>query len=171
MSLRALTSPGGIVASFFKGLNNIHLSNVATSQKTSQSLLTNLSVSFGQLQQCRGYNNRWSSEDDRNRALVCAVAPERRILEGIQVAKHVLPQELRDKAKKDLRDWSKFPKRSCPEGLVNRCTITGRTRGIVRPWRMSRFVWREAADFGKLCGVKRAMWGVNNMKNRRCYGF
>ena len=39
-------------------------------------------------------------EDDRNRTLVCAVAPERRILEGIQVAKGVIPDDLRDQAKK-----------------------------------------------------------------------
>lgn len=167
MSLRALTAPGGLVACFSKTLNNIHLSNVATNQK----ILTNVSVGFDRHQQLRGFNNRWGSEDDRKRALVGACAPERRILEGIQVAKHILPQDLRDQAKKDLRDWSKFPKRSCPELLVNRCVITGRTRGIVRPWRMSRFVFREEADHGRLCGVKRAMWGRNNMKDRRCYGF
>jgi len=161
--LRSWLSPGGLVNAVIKNSLPSRFTNVVPG---AQSLLKNILPH--EQQQVRGYNNRWMREDDRNRALVCAVAPERRILEGIQVAKGVIPDDLRDQAKKDLRDWSKFPKRTCPELLVKRCVITGRTRGIVRPWRMSRFVFREEADHAKLCGVKRAMWGVNNMRKRRC---
>jgi len=161
--LRSWLSPGGIVASVLKN----SLPSPVSVVPCSQALLKNVLLPH-ECQQIRGYNNRWMREDDRNRALVCAVAPERRILEGIQVAKGIIPEDLRDQAKKDLRDWSKYPRRTCPELLVKRCVITGRTRGIVRPWRVSRFVFREEADHGKLCGVKRAMWGTNNMKGRRC---
>merc|ERR1711942_136824 len=163
--LRSWLNPGGLVSAVVKNSLQNRLTNVVPG---TQSLFKSILPPHEQ-QQVRGYNQRWQREDDRKRMMVCAVAPERRILEGIQVAKGVIPDDLREQAKKDLRDFSKFPKRTCPELMVNRCVITGRTRGIVRPWRLARFEWREEADRGKLCGVKRAMWGVNNMKGRRCY--
>merc|ERR1712042_34971 len=96
--LRSWLSPGGIVASVLKN----SLPSPVSVVPCSQALLKNVLLPH-ECQQIRGYNNRWMREDDRNRALVCAVAPERRILEGIQVAKGIIPEDLRDQAKKDLR--------------------------------------------------------------------
>jgi len=158
--LRSLINSGRSISTLINS-NNGYLSNVACSQ-----ILKNVTASLDQ-QQKRGNTGRWMRRDRESRLLVCATAPERRILEGIQVADGVLPEDLRHQAKKDLRDFTKWPRRAMPELLVNRCVVTGRTRGIVRPWRLSRFQFRDQADHGKLCGVKRAMWGVNHMKARK----
>lgn len=40
----------------------------------------------------------------------------------------------------------------------NRCAVTGRARGGLRRWRVSRFVFRHMADYNMLPGVTRAMW-------------
>lgn len=42
---------------------------------------------------------------------------------------------------------------------LNNIFLCFRPRGIVKEWRMSRIVWRHLADYNKLSGVQRAMWG------------
>lgn len=37
-----------------------------------------------------------------------------------------------------------------------RCVITGRGNGLVRGWRVSRIVWRDAAIHGNIAGVREA---------------
>jgi ribosomal protein S14 len=102
-------------------------------------------------------------KDAKLRKIVARTAPERRRLEAMMLAKHVLPDDIRDRAKAEL---DALPKRTNPVILVDRCAISSRSRAKVLPWRVSRFVWREEADHGRLCGVKRALWGVNNMRKR-----
>ncbi|XP_073947499.1 mitochondrial ribosomal protein S14 [Choristoneura fumiferana] len=68
----------------------------------------------------------------------------------------VLPVEIREMADKDV---NKFDLNACPLRINNRCVVTSRPRGIVKEWRMSRIVWRHLADYNKLSGVQRAMWG------------
>ncbi|XP_013168484.1 PREDICTED: 28S ribosomal protein S14, mitochondrial [Papilio xuthus] len=68
----------------------------------------------------------------------------------------VLPVEIRELADKDI---NKFEMNAIPLRINNRCVITSRPRGIVPEWRMSRIVWRHLADYNKLSGVQRAMWG------------
>mgnify|MGYP000131448506 CR=1 FL=1 len=50
------------------------------------------------------------------------------------------------------------PRDSNPIRLVDRCVMTGRGRGTVRPWRVSRMLFRHFADYDKLSGFKRACW-------------
>ncbi|NP_001093268.1 28S ribosomal protein S14, mitochondrial [Bombyx mandarina] len=68
----------------------------------------------------------------------------------------ILPVEIREIADKQINqfEWNATPMR-----INNRCVITSRPRGIVKEWRMSRIVWRHLADYNKLSGVQRAMWG------------
>ena len=40
----------------------------------------------------------------------------------------------------------------------NICQDTGRARGVIREYRISRYRYRELADRGSLEGVKRASW-------------
>jgi small subunit ribosomal protein S14 len=40
----------------------------------------------------------------------------------------------------------------------NRCKISGRPRGYIRDFGMSRIVFRELANQGMLPGVKKASW-------------
>lgn len=62
---------------------------------------------------------------------------------------------------KEEGDWvglQKLPRDSSPVRLNNRCPLTGRTRGFVRDFGVSRIVFREMALAGKIPGVRKASW-------------
>ena len=42
--------------------------------------------------------------------------------------------------------------------LRNRCYVTSRPRAVIHQFRVSRIIFRDLADYNKLCGVQRAMW-------------
>ncbi|MBQ9639186.1 MAG: 30S ribosomal protein S14 [Bacteroidales bacterium] len=52
----------------------------------------------------------------------------------------------------------KLPKNSCPVRLHNRCKITGRPKGYMRQFGISRINFREMAVSGLIPGVKKASW-------------
>ncbi len=52
----------------------------------------------------------------------------------------------------------KLPKSSSPIRLRNRCFITGRPRGIIRRFKLSRLSFREMALKGEIPGVTKASW-------------
>ena len=51
-----------------------------------------------------------------------------------------------------------LPKSSSPIRLRNRCFITGRPRGIIRRFKLSRLSFREMALKGEIPGVTKASW-------------
>lgn len=51
-----------------------------------------------------------------------------------------------------------LPKNSSKVRLHNRCAITGRGKGYIRYFGVSRLVFREMALDGKIPGVKKASW-------------
>ncbi len=51
-----------------------------------------------------------------------------------------------------------LPKNSSKVRLKNRCGITGRGKGYIRYFGVSRLVFREMALDGKIPGVKKASW-------------
>jgi len=53
---------------------------------------------------------------------------------------------------------SRLPRNSNPNRMHNRCKITGRTRGYMRQFGISRITFREMASFGLIPGVKKASW-------------
>jgi small subunit ribosomal protein S14 len=53
---------------------------------------------------------------------------------------------------------SLLPKNSSKIRLRNRCLITGRPRGFIRQFGISRIVFREMASQGLIPGVKKASW-------------
>ncbi|MGY3312250.1 small subunit ribosomal protein S14 [Peribacillus simplex] len=53
---------------------------------------------------------------------------------------------------------AKLPRDSSPTRVHNRCGVTGRPRGYMRKFNMSRIVFRELAHKGQLPGVKKASW-------------
>lgn len=67
-----------------------------------------------------------------------------------------LRKELKEKA--DYRALSKLPKDSSSTRLKNRCELTGRPRGYMRKFNMSRIAFRELAHKGQIPGVKKASW-------------
>lgn len=65
------------------------------------------------------------------------------------------------KALKEAGDYEaldKLPKNSSPVRLKNRCGLTGRPKGYVRFFGISRVKFRELASYGKIPGVTKASW-------------
>ncbi len=62
------------------------------------------------------------------------------------------------KADGDYVGLSRLPRNSNPNRLHNRCSITGRSRGYMRQFGVSRITFREMAAFGLIPGVKKASW-------------
>lgn len=62
------------------------------------------------------------------------------------------------KAKHDYMGLAKLPRNSSPVRLVNRCKITGRRRGFIRKFQISRLTFRELALQGVIPGVIKASW-------------
>lgn len=62
------------------------------------------------------------------------------------------------KAAGDFDALQKLPRNSSPVRLKNRCAITGRSRGYMRAFGLSRIQFREMALEGKIPGVKKASW-------------
>jgi small subunit ribosomal protein S14 len=51
-----------------------------------------------------------------------------------------------------------LPKASSPVKLHNRCKLTGRPRGYMRQFGISRVTFRDMALAGKIPGIKKASW-------------
>jgi len=62
------------------------------------------------------------------------------------------------KAADDVAGLDKLPKNSSPVRLKNRCQLTGRPRGYMRYFGLSRVTFRDMALDGKIPGVKKASW-------------
>lgn len=69
-------------------------------------------------------------------------------------------QEKRKKLKEsgDYAALDRLPKNASPVRLRNRCKLTGRPRGYVRQFGISRIKFRELASDGKIPGVTKASW-------------
>lgn len=62
------------------------------------------------------------------------------------------------KAAGDYEALQKLPKNSSYVRLHNRCKLTGRPKGYMRQFGISRINFREMASKGLLPGVKKASW-------------
>jgi len=62
------------------------------------------------------------------------------------------------KAAGDYIGLQKLPKNASPIRLHNRCKLTGRPKGYMRQFGISRINFREMANNGLLPGVKKASW-------------
>ncbi len=56
------------------------------------------------------------------------------------------------------RKLQAIPKNADPIRLHNRCKVTGRPRGYIRQFGLSRIQFREMASQGLIPGVKKASW-------------
>jgi small subunit ribosomal protein S14 len=62
---------------------------------------------------------------------------------------------------KELGDFdglAKLPRNSSPTRQKNRCVETGRPRGYMRQFGLSRLSFREHASKGEIPGVTKASW-------------
>lgn len=62
------------------------------------------------------------------------------------------------KAAGDYKALDLLPKNASPVRLKNRCQLTGRQRGYIRYFGLSRLMFRDMALAGKIPGVKKASW-------------
>ena len=62
------------------------------------------------------------------------------------------------KAEGDFVGLSRLPRNSNPIRLHNRCKLTGRPKGYMRQFGISRITFREMASGGLIPGVKKASW-------------
>lgn len=65
------------------------------------------------------------------------------------------------KALKEAGDYEalqKLPRNASPVRLHNRCKLTGRPRGYIRTFGISRVTFREMANQGLIPGVRKASW-------------
>lgn len=51
-----------------------------------------------------------------------------------------------------------LPKNASPVRLHNRCKITGRPKGYIRQFGISRIQFREMASAGLIPGIRKASW-------------
>ena len=58
----------------------------------------------------------------------------------------------------DLKALDELPKNSSRVRLKNRCQLTGRPKGYVRYFGLSRIMLRDMALNGKIPGLKKASW-------------
>ncbi|MXW64929.1 MAG: 30S ribosomal protein S14 [Bacteroidetes bacterium SB0662_bin_6] len=84
----------------------------------------------------------WMARERKRRRTVEKYAEKRRLL-------------------KEQGDWvglQRLPRDASPVRLHNRCPLTGRARGYMRDFGISRIAFREMALEGKIPGVRKASW-------------
>jgi small subunit ribosomal protein S14 len=84
----------------------------------------------------------WTSKQKRREEIVARYAELRRKL----------------KKEKNYAALANLPRDASPVRLRNRCQLTGRSRGVLRKFKVSRIMLRELALAGKIPGLKKASW-------------
>ncbi|KAF4122891.1 small subunit ribosomal protein S14 [Geosmithia morbida] len=92
--------------------------------------------------------------DHTKRTVVERFEPERQALRYI-IRNTTLPARMRAEAQLQLSQMSNYTR---PTQIRNRCIMGGRTRGVFRDFKMTRYNFRMEAMAGNLPGVKRASW-------------
>ncbi|HEV7301260.1 MAG TPA: 30S ribosomal protein S14 [Tepidisphaeraceae bacterium] len=62
------------------------------------------------------------------------------------------------KKEKNYAALSNLPRDASPTRSHNRCELTGRSKGTLRKFKISRIMLRELALAGKIPGMKKASW-------------
>ena len=88
----------------------------------------------------------------------------RRLVEKYKVKRAELKALLADPKTTDAdffaaqKKLSKLPRNSSPVRVRNRCSLSGRPRGYIGRFGVSRITFRELALSGKIPGVTKASW-------------
>lgn len=94
------------------------------------------------------------AKEKRRRKMVEEKWSKRQELKKVVLDLNATPEE-KEAAQMKL---NKMPRNSSPVRLRNRCHLTGRSRGYLRKFDMSRICFRELANSGYLPGVFKASW-------------
>ena len=84
----------------------------------------------------------WIARNLKRRRMVLKYAAKRREL----------------KASGDWIGLQKLPRNASPVRIKNRCPMTGRARGYLRKFGLSRIIFREMALAGKIPGIRKSSW-------------
>ena len=84
----------------------------------------------------------WEARERKRKRLVAKYAAKRR--------------RLREEG--DWEGLQKLPRNASPVRIRNRCMLTGRARGYMRKFGISRIVFRKMALAGKIPGVRKSSW-------------
>jgi small subunit ribosomal protein S14 len=84
----------------------------------------------------------WVAREKKRRKMVEKYAAKRRAL----------------KAAGDWEGLQKLPRNASPVRLNNRCRLTGRSRGYMRHFGLSRIAFRDMARSGLIPGVRKSSW-------------
>ncbi|PDH44232.1 MAG: 30S ribosomal protein S14 [Flavobacteriales bacterium MED-G22] len=79
----------------------------------------------------------------------------------VKRAKIVAKYQAKRKALKEAGDYEalqKLPRNASPVRMHNRCMLTGRPKGYMRQFGISRVTFREMANKGLIPGVTKASW-------------
>lgn len=81
-----------------------------------------------------------------------------REVKRVKLAQKYAEKRAKLKAEGDYVGLSRLPRNSNPNRQRNRCKLTGRSRGYMRQFGISRITFREMASSGLIPGVKKASW-------------
>jgi small subunit ribosomal protein S14 len=84
----------------------------------------------------------WIAREAKRRRLVAKYAEKRRAL----------------KEAGDMLGLQKLPRNSSKVRLRNRCALSGRSRGYMREFGISRIVFRDMSREGKIPGIRKSSW-------------
>lgn len=96
-----------------------------------------------------------SVEKNKRRQRIVAAKWDKRQALKKTAADLSLTEEERMAARTKL---NKMPRDSSPIRLRNRCELTGRARGFLRKFKLSRLTFREMANQGLIPGITKASW-------------
>jgi len=81
-----------------------------------------------------------------------------RDLKRIKMIDKYAAQRAELKAMGDQEGLAKLPRNSSPTRRKNRCIETGRPRGYMRQFGLSRISFREHASKGEIPGITKSSW-------------
>jgi small subunit ribosomal protein S14 len=81
-----------------------------------------------------------------------------REVKRVKLAEKYAGKRAQLKAEGNYVALSRLPRNSNPNRQRNRCKLTGRSRGYMRQFGVSRITFREMASFGLIPGIRKASW-------------
>ena len=102
----------------------------------------------------------WFTVQERKKELkvMAKESMKAREVKRAKLVERFAEKRARLKAEGDYIGMSLLPKNSAKIRLHNRCKLTGRPKGYMRQFGISRIQFREMASSGLIPGVKKASW-------------
>lgn len=94
-----------------------------------------------------------AKNEERKKLVVAYKARRDELLKIIKDPTADMDQKLEAYAK-----LAKMPRNACPVRVRNRCQVTGRPRGYLKKFKMSRVSFRDLALDAKIPGVTKSSW-------------